>query len=356
VTSKTLLSGGCVLTLGTKTPNFTHADVLIDGDTVTEVGSGIRARDAELVDATDTIVMPGFVDTHRHAWTSLFRNLGEGPWAGAGPMPSGIGEHLQPEDVYAATLIGLLGAAEAGITTVVDWSHDRSDAGFEAAALQAKGPALELGHHPGLVRGQEHRRALDPDVPDDVEDLIGHVVVEVAGGLVGQEERGRLDQRARERDPLRLTLGELVGIGLGAPGEADGFEARERQRRDLAPGRAEHPEHEGDVVEHGPAGEELGVLENDPDGPAQVGDLPSAETDHVDPRDLDLPVRGHLVPVEEPEESGLAGPAPPAQNGELGLVDSERDVGESLDSGRPIAIDLRHALKPYHGDDGFEST
>lgn len=137
MTSKTLLSGGCVLTLGTKTPNFTHADVLIDGDTVTEVGSGIRARDAELVDATDTIVMPGFVDTHRHAWTSLFRNLGEGPWAGAGPMPSGIGEHLQPEDVYAATLIGLLGAAEAGITTVVDWSHDRSDAGFEAAALQA---------------------------------------------------------------------------------------------------------------------------------------------------------------------------------------------------------------------------
>jgi len=137
VTSKTLLSGGCVLTLGAKTPNFTHADVLIDGDTVTEVGSGIRARDAELVDATDTIVMPGFVDTHRHAWTSLFRNLGEGPWAGEGPMPSAIGEHLEPEDVYAATLIGLLGAAEAGITTVVDWTHDRSGAGFEAAALQA---------------------------------------------------------------------------------------------------------------------------------------------------------------------------------------------------------------------------
>jgi cytosine/adenosine deaminase-related metal-dependent hydrolase len=137
VTSKTLLSGGCVLTLGAKTPNFTHADVLIDGNTVAEVGSGLRARDAELVDATDAIVMPGFVDTHRHAWTSLFRNLGEGPWSGEGPMPAGIGDHFQPEDVYAATLIGLLGAVEAGITTVVDWSHDRSDAGFEAAALQA---------------------------------------------------------------------------------------------------------------------------------------------------------------------------------------------------------------------------
>ena len=137
MTSKTLLSGGCVLTLGAKTANFTHADVLIDGDTVVEIGSGIRARDAEVVDATDTIVMPGFVDTHRHAWTSLFRNLGEGPRSGEGPMPAAIGDHFEPEDVYVATLIGLLGAVEAGITTVVDWSHDRSDSGFEAAALQA---------------------------------------------------------------------------------------------------------------------------------------------------------------------------------------------------------------------------
>ena len=104
---------------------------------VAEVGSGLRARDAELVDATDTIVMPGFVDTHRHAWTSLFRNLGEGPSARRDAGAGGVGDHFEPEDVYAATLIGLLGAAEAGITTVVDWSHDRSDDGFEAAALQA---------------------------------------------------------------------------------------------------------------------------------------------------------------------------------------------------------------------------
>ena len=89
MTSKVLLSGGCVLTLGAKTPNFTQADVLIDDGVVAQVGPGLRARDAERVDATDTIVMPGFVDTHRHAWTSLFRNVGESheqgvPGAGGG--------------------------------------------------------------------------------------------------------------------------------------------------------------------------------------------------------------------------------------------------------------------------------
>ena len=134
MTSKILLSGGCVLTLGAKTPNFTRADVLIDADVVADVGTGLRARDAEQVDATDTIVMPGFVDTHRHAWTSLFRNLGEGS---SGPHAATLGDHYRPEDVYAATLIGLLGAAEAGITSIVDWSSLRADDAYGEAALRA---------------------------------------------------------------------------------------------------------------------------------------------------------------------------------------------------------------------------
>ncbi len=115
-----------MLTLGARTPNFTEADVLIDGDRIAEVGTGLRARDAEQVDATDTIVMPGFVDTHRHAWTSLFRNLGDGA--------ADVGQHYGSDDVYAATLIGLLGAIEAGITTVVDWSDNPQHAD---AALRA---------------------------------------------------------------------------------------------------------------------------------------------------------------------------------------------------------------------------
>lgn len=138
MSSKILLSGGCVLTLGEKTANFTEADVLIDDGVVAEVGPGLRARDAELVDATDTIVMPGFVDTHRHAWRSLLRNLGAGAPGGGSRVPSEASDELvQPEDVYAATLIGLLGAIEAGISTVVDWSPIPPDDALLDAALQA---------------------------------------------------------------------------------------------------------------------------------------------------------------------------------------------------------------------------
>jgi len=156
VTSKILLNGGCVLTLGAKTPNLAQADVLIDEAMVTEIGSGLRSRDAEQVDARDTIVMPGFVDTHRHAWTSLFRNLGP---ASGDAAPAAFGDHFQADDVYAATLIGLLGAAEAGITTVVDWSDLRTEDGLAEAALRAH---ADSGLRTVFVHGSPREEPIDP--------------------------------------------------------------------------------------------------------------------------------------------------------------------------------------------------
>lgn len=135
MTGKTLIKGGCVLTLGARTPNHPEADVLIDGGRIAEVGPGLRARDAEVVDAAGTIVMPAFVDAHRHTWRSLFRHVGDAP------APDALAEVLRPEDVYAATLIGLLGAVEAGITTVVDWCDLALDDSTVGAAFQAHADA-----------------------------------------------------------------------------------------------------------------------------------------------------------------------------------------------------------------------
>jgi cytosine/adenosine deaminase-related metal-dependent hydrolase len=140
--TRILLKGGCVLTLGARSQNLPLGDVLIEDDRVVEVGTTLRARDAEQVDASDTIVMPGFVDSHRHVWTSLFRNLGDGDPRTAVRAPAWVvGDHYGAEDVYAATLVGLLGAAAAGITTVVDWSHLPVEGGLAEAALRAHADA-----------------------------------------------------------------------------------------------------------------------------------------------------------------------------------------------------------------------
>jgi len=129
--SRTLIRGGCVLTMGRS--NFPEADVLIQDDVIAEIGTGLRARDAEVVDATDCIVMPGFVDTHRHTWESLFRNIGDAP----GTSPDHYGPHQSPDDLYAATLLGLLTALDSGTTTVVDWCGAASTSEHIDAALQA---------------------------------------------------------------------------------------------------------------------------------------------------------------------------------------------------------------------------
>jgi 5-methylthioadenosine/S-adenosylhomocysteine deaminase len=182
VTKKFLVSGGCVLTLGVKTANFMQADVLIEDGRVAEIGPGLRARDAEQVEASDTIVMPGFVDTHRHSWRSLFRNLGDVASNGQGALsPFASSGHFAPEDVYAATLIGLLGAVEAGITTVVDWSDLPPESGSVEAALQAH---ADSGLRTVFVQAPPRRDPGEAASPALTRDLVGGLT-EAAGPSTG---------------------------------------------------------------------------------------------------------------------------------------------------------------------------
>jgi 5-methylthioadenosine/S-adenosylhomocysteine deaminase len=127
---KVLIKGGTVLSFDRAVGNIVGADVLIEDGIISELGPSLRTRNAELVDASDTIVMPGFVDTHRHLWQSLTRNLGA-------MSEANMSARFRPDDVYAATLVGLLQALEAGITTVVDWCDIADDVADVEAALSA---------------------------------------------------------------------------------------------------------------------------------------------------------------------------------------------------------------------------
>jgi cytosine/adenosine deaminase-related metal-dependent hydrolase len=198
-----------------KTPNFTQADVLIEDGRVVEVGRGLRARDAEHVDATNTIVMPGFVDTHRHVWKSLFRNLGES----AGEAPA-LGQHYHADDVYAATLIGLLGAVEAGITTVVDWSDISIEDGRTEAALEAHADA-------GLRTVFAHPVSNWADMREES----GSPLTTIAFGS-GEPLRNDLDQIARDWAQAR-------DLGLRIHAHAGSDQSQQGVLADLAGSLAE---------------------------------------------------------------------------------------------------------------------
>src|SRR5437879_1870627 len=65
-----LLQGGMVLSMDPKVGDFEKADVLIEGKKIAAVGPNLAAtaRNAIVVNATDRIVMPGFIDTHHHQY------------------------------------------------------------------------------------------------------------------------------------------------------------------------------------------------------------------------------------------------------------------------------------------------
>ncbi len=63
-----------------------------------------------------------------------------------------FGDHYDADDVYAATLIGLLGAVEAGITTVVDRFDARPDAQSGAGSSDSHADAALRAHADAGVR------------------------------------------------------------------------------------------------------------------------------------------------------------------------------------------------------------
>jgi cytosine/adenosine deaminase-related metal-dependent hydrolase len=114
-----------------------RGDVLIEGSRIVDLGPNITAT-ATTIDATNSIVMPGFVDTHRHMWQGALRNI----------LPDGLLSDytrditgaaraaFRPEDARIGDLVTALGAINAGVTTVLDWSHIGNSSQHTDAAIE----------------------------------------------------------------------------------------------------------------------------------------------------------------------------------------------------------------------------
>jgi len=122
--ARTLIKGGVVLSFDRGVGDFDKADVLIEGSRIAAVRPDISAQ-AIVIDATDTIVLPGFIDTHHHCYQSALRNvLANGLLSDYFRDISGAAtNHYRVEDAYIGNLIGALRAIDAGITTITDLSQ-----------------------------------------------------------------------------------------------------------------------------------------------------------------------------------------------------------------------------------------
>src|SRR5258705_13970765 len=95
----TIIRGGRVLDV--RAHRADAADVLITGDTITEIGApGMPApADASVLDARGTLLHPGLINSHTHAHGNLAKGMGDrgtlellrtaGPWISGGRALSG---------------------------------------------------------------------------------------------------------------------------------------------------------------------------------------------------------------------------------------------------------------------------
>ncbi|KAI9727400.1 MAG: hypothetical protein M1834_008406 [Cirrosporium novae-zelandiae] len=144
-TGDILLRGGTIITFDEATAALKPilGSILISNGTIKTISSSINVTsDVEVIDAKDTIISPGFVDTHRHGWQTVYRTLA--PNITLAAYYWSLGEFgvarfiFDPEDVYISQLVGIYEALNAGVTSIVDhahhtWTPQTAEAGLNAS-------------------------------------------------------------------------------------------------------------------------------------------------------------------------------------------------------------------------------
>ncbi len=202
------------------------------------------------------------------------------------------------------------------------------------------------------VRDHEDRVALGVKLAQEPQDdfLVGFV--EIAGGLVRENQFRMIDQRARHGDALLFAAGKLRGQMRHAVGEAD---AGERLARLGFVRRAVKILREHHVFERGEIWDEMKLLEDE----ADFLGAKAREAGFVKPRDIDaIDERaaggGRVEPAENIDQRGLARAGRAHDRDPFARIDAERHAVERAHVAEFFAqiLDLddgRHSIRLLQG-------
>jgi len=140
------------------------------GDHIEAAGQGLTAQvgdDAIVVDLAGSIVIPGLVDSHIHAWEGQLRGIA--PDATFGEYMAlthgKIAKAYRPEDMAIAERLTAAQAMNAGTTTIVDNSHNSRSTDHSDAAIEAlRGTGLRAVYAAGAAQEGDHQNQLPSDV------------------------------------------------------------------------------------------------------------------------------------------------------------------------------------------------
>jgi 5-methylthioadenosine/S-adenosylhomocysteine deaminase len=113
-----LLRNGIVLTMDPAIGDLDRGDVLVNDGEIAQVGRDLDVE-AEIIDCTGKIVLPGFINSHQHLFQTALRSY----WADALEIDyftqprtgsNAIFHNYTPDDVYWGYYVGALENLAAG--------------------------------------------------------------------------------------------------------------------------------------------------------------------------------------------------------------------------------------------------
>jgi 5-methylthioadenosine/S-adenosylhomocysteine deaminase len=192
VTAEILLAGATVVTMDPRRRILRPGAVAFSPDSgaLLSVGPDAEVRaahpDAEIVDCTGSVVLPGFVNTHTHLFQTLLKGLGDdrvlSDWFTAMTGPSAV--ELTERDSYAAALHGCAEALTTGTTTLLDFMYVHPRPGLADAVARAM---TDIGIRGVVARGYATAGA-DVGVPEPLIEPLDAALSD-AGRLIGEWNR-----------------------------------------------------------------------------------------------------------------------------------------------------------------------
>lgn len=162
--ARTLIKGGMIVSMDAAVRDLPKGDLLIENGKIAAIAPSLAADNAEVIDASGMIVLPGLINSHVHTWQSALRGVAA-DWTVAKYMQSmhrGLAGHYRPDDLYIANLMGALNQLNSGATTLVDWCHanktpEHTDAAIEGLTQSgARALFLHGSPKPDPKPGQKH--------------------------------------------------------------------------------------------------------------------------------------------------------------------------------------------------------
>lgn len=186
----------------------TRADVLIDGDTIAQIGTIPPAAAKQIIDCSGLVVAPGFIDVHTH------------------------------DDAIVLDAPGMLPKISQGVTTVVV-----GNCGISLAPLITEAPVEPLGLL-GTQRFRFQRLAAYADAVNatqpaiNVAALIGHTSLRAAA-MAHLDRPATADERASMAQHLRRAMDDgALGLSSGVFYE-NAYAADERELTEIAAAAAQ---------------------------------------------------------------------------------------------------------------------